>query len=332
MGHFLKQIGRQSIWGRRGLLKANTAWLPLSVFLLTDPAPIDPRRTIWLIPIFLCIMSWILVSILANDLSDLWIDRASGKERWVSSLPTAGAVAILIVLVAGGLGLVLAFQSHEAVRWAYAGAVLTGLSYSLQPFHFKGRGVWGILVYSLSCALAYVAIPGAWLKAGPSALALAGAAVFLDKWVNLHFHQVIDHAADAAGEIGTHAVRAGPDAARGSLRVFEGLASIAMGSILVYAALNSDVWRMPLLLLTGGGFAAAAVFTRSASKRSATRTDLTRELSWVYLGLTFAVFRILPLVLLAKLALETDSLWWAFGAALVMLAAESWQSFRYRYE
>ena len=331
-GRIWRQVGRQSIWGRRGLLKANAAWLPLSVFLLTDSARIDPQRTLWLIPIFLCVMSWILVSILANDLSDRQTDRASGKERWISSLPMAGAIAILMILLAGSLGLILTFRSPVAVRWVYTGAVLTGLSYSLRPFHFKGWGVWGILVYSLSCALAYAAIPGVWMKAGPVALGLAGAVVFLDKWVNLLFHQIIDHEADSKGKIRTYAVRAGLDSARRILCGMEGLASLGMLAVLAYIAVHSGEWRVVILSVVGVSFAAAAAFAGLASKRSKMRTALVSELSWVYLGLTFAVFRVLPLVLLWTLALESKALWWALGAALVMLAAESWQSLRYRYE
>ena len=329
--HLLRQVGRQSIWGRRGLLKANALWLPLSVFLLTDSGRHDPRSPLLLIPIFLCVMSWILVSILTNDLSDSRIDRASGKERWISSIPRAGAVGIIIILLLGGLGLLLAFRSPEGAVWSYAAAILLGLSYSLRPFHFKGHGILGVFVYSLSCALAYALMPGAWLKAGWMALSLAGTVVFLDKWVNLLFHQIIDHEADSKGKIRTYAVRAGLDSARRILCGMEGLASLGMLAVLAYIAVHSGDWRVVILSVVGVSFAAAAAFAGLASKRSKMRTALVSELSWVYLGLTFAVFRVLPLVLLWTLALESKALWWALGAALVMLAAESWQSLRYRY-
>ena len=59
--------------------------------------------------------------------------------------------------------------------------------------------------------------------------------------------------------------------------------------------------------------------------------SLAKELPWHYLGLTYAVFRVIPLILLVHLALREPALWTLVAAAAVWTLVESWHSIRYRY-
>ena len=77
---------------------------------------------------------------------------------------------------------------------------------------------------------------------------------------------------------------------------------------------------------------AVAKYAGLVRRRPDRASALLRELPPTYLGLTYAVLRILPLVLLARLAVEEATMWSVFGIVALLLAMESWHVFRYRYE
>jgi hypothetical protein len=243
------------------------------------------------------------------------------------------------VLGAGVLALVLAHATLASVA-AYLAAVALVLGYSIRPVRFKERGVLGPLSFALSCVFLYVVTPWAWLRGDAVCLALMSAAVFLDKWVNLHFHQVVDFEADsrqgrgtprgdAGGDAGTYAVRAGIERARRTLTWAAGLASLAMAAVLVWLAFKLlPVWAT---LVAGALVAAAVVYARLARRKGDRATVLVRELPAHYLALTYTVFRILPPILFAQLALREPTLWIIVAATALMLAGDSCKFARYRY-
>ena len=327
-----EHIARESIWGRRGLLKVNSLWLPLSLLLLEHAETAASRPLSWLYSSSLTVICWIFVSILANDLSECEQDLTAGKRRWICLFSKPTAVILILFFGGSGLGILLLFHALEEAKWVYAGAVLLGLAYSIRPVRLKERGIWGIFAYSFACTLACVLLPWVSMKGSWVALSLLSPAVFLDKWVNLHFHQVIDHEADLKGRTQTYAVRVGLEKARRSLRWFAGGASLALLTVLMYSVSILPEWRMFILLPTAGVLLFCALYVFFARKRSVHQTALVRELSWVYLGLTLAVFRIVPVVLFWRLASETGSLWPVFGVIIILLSGESWLSYRYRYE
>jgi len=81
----LWQICSQSVWGRRGLLKSGTVWLPVALFLSMSAAAADDR---WRFSIGYFLAQYLLgLSLnLANDLSDRAEDLAAGKIRWIQSV------------------------------------------------------------------------------------------------------------------------------------------------------------------------------------------------------------------------------------------------------
>jgi 1,4-dihydroxy-2-naphthoate octaprenyltransferase len=156
--------------------------------------------------------------------------------------------------------------------------------------------------------------------------------VFLDKWTNLHFHQVIDYASDLKGGVTTYAVRIGPDRARKTLKAAAWLSSLWSTAVILSLLRLLPQWRALLLFAVGGtvlGCGAYAFFVRHSSQRV---TPLVHELSWLYLGLTFAVFRILPLALMIRLSLRDPNMGAAAALMFLFLLIESWFFLRYRYE
>ncbi len=321
-----------SFFGRRGLLKVNSLWLPLAVLLLSETGADAGGCLLRLSGLFAAVVSWAFVSTLSNDRVEKDDDSAAGKSRWVGALPTAKAVFIILAFFAAGWGSLLVFRVRTQAQWVYLAAILLGLAYSVRPFRLKERGAWGLFGYSLSCACAYVLLPWAALGGSLEALLLLGLAVFLDKWVNLHFHQIVDHDADRTGRVRTHAVQAGLERARRSLRWSARASAAASAAAILYAAALSPGPQALILALSVGALLAAASLARASRKLPSLRTALVRELPWAYLGLSLAAFRAAPLVLFWGLASARCSLRPAFSVVSVLIVSDMWLLFRYRYE
>ncbi len=331
-GSLWDQMVSETIWGKRGVVKTITLSLPLAVMLSIDRP--GGRQVTWIacLELFVAVGCWCLACILANDLTDREADRSVGKQRWISRLPAgAGVLAVTIVVGLGVLSLRLGGGGRLALG-SYLAATALGVLYSLRPVRLKVRGLLGPLAYSSAVTLAFVAVPWAWLEAGWPALAVVALAVLLDKWVNLHFHQVIDCEADRSSGMRTYAALAGPDRARRSLKWAAALASLSMLGVLAFVTLSVPTLRHPIAGTGAVVALAVAKYAGLVRRRPDRASALLRELPPTYLGLTYAVLRILPLVLLARLAVEEATMWSVFGIVALLLAMESWHVFRYRYE
>ena len=78
--------------------------------------------------------------------------------------------------------------------------------------------------------------------------------------------------------------------------------------------------------------AASFLFAGTSKSRAYEATSLVQELPWFYLGTTFALFRMLPLIMLFRLSLLDHRMWIIFAVALVLLGLESLYNLRYKYE
>jgi hypothetical protein len=315
----------ETVWGRRGLVKANSLWFPLSVFLASRVSNLpDMADSLFLPGAVAC---WATGSIFVNDIADSDDDCHAGKHRWIVDL--AAPVRIVVILSIWIVGGVLAFRvGHASTLAAYGGAIVLSLLYSLEPFSLKRRGRWGLLGYSGACAFAYVGMPWTFLDGSILCLAIVAPTVFLDKWVNLQFHQVIDIEVDLATHVSTYAAVAGKGQARRELMFFARLASATMS-----IALACTVYLMPsqkwLAGLAGAGtFVAVGIFTRI--RGHAIGSPLMRELPWYYLALTYSVLRATPATIFLCLAYWHPDL---VPLAVVVCAFVAWEtvlSFRYR--
>ncbi len=327
-----KHILRESIWSHRGIIKVSTLLLPISVILaLEDPSQTSSGSFTALLAILLTVSCWILVSTLANDLTDAKEDRIAEKTRWINRLPVLLRAGVVLLLFGIGLSATLFSLDPITTAGVYVLALTIGFLYSVKPPRLKEHGIWGLPAYSLACALGYAVLPWSWLGGPWKWLLLMAPAVFLDKWTNLHFHQVIDLPSDLKGGIDTYAVRVGIDRARKTLRGAAALSSLA--SLVVLSALFQKLpeWRAAILLAAAGTVLGCGVYARLARRSPQNETSLTRELPWFYLGITYAVFRVLPLVLMIRLSMQNPNMRPAAALTIFILLIESLFFLRYRY-
>jgi 4-hydroxybenzoate polyprenyltransferase len=319
-----------SLLGNRGLVKAGMMLLPWAAMLARGSGFLRPGTVPAFFHMLLAVFAWIMTCILANDLADKQDDLAAGKRRWINRLPAPARVVVTAALVGLGPGVLILSKAPVRALWTYLGAAALGLAYSLKPFRLKRRGAWGVLGYSAACALAYAFIPWAWLGAGWKILAVMAGAVFLDKWVNLHFHQVIDLAADRVRGVETHAVLAGAARARRSLQFWAWLATLWFAFALVEAtAFEPKGWRAAGLAIIAGVSIMGGLAGARLLRKFRPGSSLIRELPPAYLASALAVFRLLPLILILRFCLEAPALWPVAGTAGLLVGLESLMLVRY---
>jgi len=321
------EVAAELLTGPRGVVKAIHVWWPLTL-CLTVSRPADDA--VAALAVFGAAACWGQAAILANDLADRRDDAQAGKRRWICGLPPWSARGVVAGIALTGWALAGAAGGGVRTQAAYAAALALALAYSVRPVRLKPRGLWGLAAYAGSACLADAVLP--WTRVGgPAALlAVTGSAVFLDKWVNLHFHQVIDRRADQAAGTRTFAVAVGHERARRTLALAACLASAAMAVGVAYSALSAGRWGGWVAVGAAVVVAGMAVHVRRA-RRTSEPTALVVELPWHYLGLTTGLFRAVPGMLLVRLALADADYVWPLSLFGVLLLIEARQLISYRY-
>ena len=320
--------------GARGISKMSHLWLPLSVLLISDSAmdlKTYPYRSL---PLILAVFFRVQFSILANDLSDRQIDLTIGKNRWIGNLPRPVGFLVVLACLAFGLVAVILWSGSIGTTLAYVASALLAIAYSQKPFRFKERGILGLIVYALSSILIYVLVPWMWFNAEPWSLLFLVAAVGSDKWIQLHFHQIIDYPADLKTGTQTYAVQAGLIRARSSLKMASLITSLCLAAMTAYIAViagRAVVFIFVLIALIAG-MILSRIYIAEMKKQKVCSSTLVRELPWFYLGLTFIVFYALPLILFFFAAWQEPRMWILVAVALFFLASMSMQSHRYQYK
>lgn len=329
-----RHLAREGVFGNRGLAKAVMVLMPWAVLrALGEREAVPGGDAPGFFGLLLMVVCWILVCILANDLVDREEDRAAGKVRWISRLPFPAAVLLVIAFFATGLAVVPLARAALSSALAYIGASAFGLLYSLPPARLKGRGALGILFYALGSAAAYAVLPWTRMGGGVEVLAVLATAVFLDKWVNIHFHQVIDHDRDGATGTRTYAVRAGIEPAARTLRAASLVAAAWSAATVGFIALAlAPLWRELVIAAAVLSVLGGALYTGRSRRKGPAVSLLVRELPAWYLGASYALFRAVPLVLMVRLVLEEPALWPVAAAFLFLIGAESLFVYAYRYE
>ena len=326
------QVLGQSLLGRRGIVKTANLWLPLALLLISRPAPAGASDAIACGWIFLAVFCWAQACILGNDISDTRDDGASGKRRWITRLPAPASYSVVILLsVVGACSTYLAGK-QPAAPVVFVPALALGLFYSFRPIRLKERGALGLWAYSFSAALAFVVTPWVILGyAGWHTLAVLVAAIFVDKWTNLHFHQLVDYEADRISNTQTYAVLAGETRARKTLKWAAAAAVLSLTGVLaLMIVMQPDAWLYngPICAIV---IALIGVYAKTVRQKG-NPSSLLRELPWLYLALTYTVLRVLPLLLFASLAMAAPAMWLVFALVACVLAGESLYSCRYHYD
>jgi len=319
-----------TLWGRRGIVKSGSLWLPLTIFISLTPGTPHPGAVSTSLGIFLAIACWAMTSVLANDLADCRQDRAAGKSRWICGLDSGAAVGSVCGFIVTGAGSLLIFGAPWVVFGMYFVSLGLGLAYSLKPFRFKSAGGWGFAAYGLACVGAYVILPGIWLGAGRLVVLILGAAVFFDKSVNLLFHQMLDHDTDGLMQVSTLAVKWGRSKTRRRLRPAAFLAVLVMISAVLVAVKSLPGSRVIILGTAAAGWAACMIGVGKGLKDLAGQSELTKRLPLFYLSATLVVFRLLPLLLLVRLSLYEPAYWSLTVGAGALIGLDLFYSYRYR--
>jgi 1,4-dihydroxy-2-naphthoate octaprenyltransferase len=323
------RIGRESLWGKRGLIKTGSLWFPLAALLAIYGGPRRPGVAWGCLVLFAMAACRTLGCILANDLADRASDTAAGKQRWILDVPSRVGQLVVCCLCLAGVA-VSVFAMGAAAAFAYTASLALGIAYSVPPARLKERGLLGMVGYALSGALAYAVVPSLWLGGDKISLCLLGSAVFFDKWVNLHFHQVVDYEADHRANGGTLNVQIGLASLRRTLQWAAWAAAVAMAGCLVLLVVEAPRYEAAAWL--GLALTVAAAAYALWQKERGRGSSLVRELPCAYLGLTYALFSGMPPVLFVWMATIEPSMWLPAALSGGLCLLQSWHASRYRYE
>jgi len=319
----------QILFGRRGIIKTNALWLSLgAVSALERPRAghPDPGDCLVTFAAATCISQG---AILLNDVIDAAADSMSGKERWITRLPRPAAIALILVLFSAGFALVVAAGAPPATLATYALASALACSYSAPPFTAKTRGLCGPAVYALATAFAFALFPLSWFFPGWLPILTIGTAVFLDKWVNLLFHQILDRGADRASGVRTYATSTSEEHAARLLRWSSRVTAAWLTVVAVWILMRLP-HGAPLVGATTGIAVIAAGTYASVARRRNVSQPLVSELSGVYLAVTYGFFRALPVMLFASVALADPPMRPLAILCASLIGLESWLFLHYR--
>jgi len=287
-------------------------------------------RSLYLILAVVCKVQF---SIQMNDLSDREEDKAAGKQRWTEHLSYPFSLALAIAFIAVGLGTAAFAGRSPAATLAYMASTLLGLFYSSRPVRFKERGIWGLIVYALSATIIFVVVPWAWFDSSLFMLFFLFCVVFSDKWIQIHFHQIVDYENDREYGTKTFVVQNGLKRAQSTLQLAAFLASFFMASLLLYLLFLSKlatIQQIVLLACTVVILAASGIYAQIIKRTSATSSALVKELPWIYLGLAFLLFAVLPPLGFILLALKNPLMWILVVLSTFSLVGISHRSIRYQ--
>ncbi len=319
-----------AFWGRRGVVKSGSIWFPLAVFISSSPSSFHAESFPFALGCFIAVAGWAMVSIFVNDLADARQDRIAGKSRWICTLDLKTAVALICLFIAAGTAGLLLFSAPQEVFGIYFFSLSLGLAYSLMPFRFKSAGGWGIAAYALACVGAYVILPGIWLRGRGVVIFMLAVAVFLDKTVNLLFHQVLDHDVDRLAGVSTLAVRWGISRTLRRMRPVAFFAALVMLTASAVSVSGLERGGAGILGTAAVGWICCMILIGIKPWGSAAPSELTKKLPLFYLSSTLVVFRLLPLLLLARLSLiETVFRGLTVGAG-ILIGLDVYYSYRYR--
>lgn len=222
----------------------------LLFFLYTNGKPVG-NPILVIVAYFLYTSMFMASSYVANDFSDIEIDKKTGKQKVIAELPRWMIWASFAAMFLIGNVPVMLLAKHKLTCTAViAVTYYLGLAYSGLGLRFKEKGIWGLLECSLAqrCMpllmiplLVELNVTGRWSLAGWMIVS------FLDGLRYILIHQTIDLQNDLKTGVQTY-VSEKRSNFRNSIAVFlaleTGLLCVVMGSF----------WKKDLigLILTAG--------------------------------------------------------------------------------
>lgn len=160
---------------------------------------------------FLFLSAFLAISYIANDYSDIEVDKKAGKEKVISKLKPWQIWGSFVLLFIIGNGPLIFYCSNK--KYAIVLVIITyvlGLAYSTLGIRFKEKGIWGLIECSFAQRCMPLIIISAILSLDKiQILLLCGWVVisFLDGLRYIIIHQVIDMENDIKSGVVTYAIQ-----------------------------------------------------------------------------------------------------------------------------
>lgn len=160
---------------------------------------------------FLYVAAFLAISYIANDYSDIEVDKKAGKEKVISKLKTWQIwLSFVLIFIVGNLPL-LAYCDNKI----FAGILMVvtyilGLSYSTLGIRFKEKGIWGLIECSFAQKCAPLVVICVLIPFNKTQLImLVGWMIvsFLDGLRYIIIHQVVDLENDLKSGVVTYVMQ-----------------------------------------------------------------------------------------------------------------------------
>ena len=142
-----------------------------------------------------------------NDAADFPQDTVAGRENMPQR---KHSFTVSLAALTTGLILICAITNEMLPRVITAVTILIGIEYSLPPMRFKTRGIWGLIIGSVTqkpaIFLIFVAIISVWNWLS----AVLTVWLFCGGMLGMLGHQILDYHNDVTSGVRTFVVRHGP--------------------------------------------------------------------------------------------------------------------------
>jgi 4-hydroxybenzoate polyprenyltransferase len=207
----------------------------------------------------------------ANDFADFDKDRVAGGGQRGASFRRGHSLAAALSTLALGSLLIVATAPGFRARAIVAAALLVGLSYSLPPFRFKERGLWGVVVGAFAQRPALFLVWAAGLGSWNALAAVLAAWLFFIGMVGMLGHQVLDRERDRAGRVRTFVFLRGRRLALGLAALCAAAAGIATLAPLAFLPFERAAPAVVTLILMSAASALKSAY--AARKIGPSRSD-----------------------------------------------------------
>lgn len=127
----------------------------LLIFLFSEDSPFEEiliKTSIF----FLYSSMFLAFSYVANDFSDIEVDKKAGKKKVIANMPQWSIwVSLIVMVIIGNTPIILYVEKKLLCILLILFTYILGLAYSTLGIRFKERGVWGLI----ECSFAQRSMP-----------------------------------------------------------------------------------------------------------------------------------------------------------------------------
>lgn len=194
---------------------------------------------------FLYISMFLAVSYVANDFSDLEIDKRAGKKKVMADMPKWMIwSSIIIMTAAGNIGVFICSHDKPLCAALIVVTYLSGLAYSTLGIRFKEHGIWGLIECSFAQRCMPLIMIPLLLKSDFILNVMLAGWMIVSFLVGIRYiiiHQVIDLENDIAAGVHTYVTKN-----RGNYRKL--IIGLLMAEIVITCILLIPLWKNKTIL------------------------------------------------------------------------------------